>query len=253
MFTRFGDSRTTSARDHAFVAPDGHVATPHPSWSGTLPVVLIAPQIGARFTQLLVRSEGEGVVGRPPRAGIERFVFVVEGSAEVEIGGEAHALDRYGYAFVPADTPHTIRPAAGSTLTLFERRYLPLDGVAPPEPVVGNERAVAGEPFLGDPTLTVRKLLPDADPFDLAVNTMSFEPGTPLPFAETHVMEHGMLMLEGGGVYRLGDAWYPIAAGDVLWMGPFCPQWFGALGREPSKYLLYKEHRRDPVQHAEAS
>ena len=26
---------------------------------------------------------------------------------------------------------------------------------------------------------------------------------------EIHVMEHGLLMLEGGGIYRLGDRWYP--------------------------------------------
>jgi (S)-ureidoglycine aminohydrolase len=253
MITRFGESRTHHQRDHAFIAPDGHVATPHPSWSGADPVVLIAPQMGARFTQLLIRTEGAGAVGRSPLAGIERFLFVLDGGTEIDVNGMTHALGAYGYAYLPADTPHTVRPEAQSVLTLIERRYLPLTDVAPPAPLFGNERELTGDPFLGDPTLTVRKLLPDTDPFDLAINTMSFEPGTPLPFVETHVMEHGMLMLEGGGVYRLGDRWYPITAGDTLWMGPFCPQWFGALGRAPSKYLLYKESRRDPVQHAEGS
>ena len=56
-------------------------------------------------------------------------------------------------------------------------------------------------------------------------------------------MEHGLLMLEGGGIYRLGDAWYPVAAGDFIWMAPFCPQWFGALGKQPAKYLIYKDWR----------
>ncbi len=50
---------------------------------------------------------------------------------------------------------------------------------------------------------------------------------------EIHVMEHGLLMLEGGGIYRLGDRWYPVTAGDFIWMAPYCPQWFGALGRRP--------------------
>ena len=36
---------------------------------------------------------------------------------------------------------------------------------------------------------------------------------------EIHVMEHGLLMLEGGGIYRLGDSWYPVEAGDFIWMG----------------------------------
>jgi len=60
-------------------------------------------------------------------------------------------------------------------------------------------------------------------------------------------MEHGLLMLEGGGIYRLGDAWYPVAAGDFIWMGPYCPQWFGALGKRPAKYLIYKDWRRHPL------
>ena len=253
MFSHFGETRTRFERDHAFIAPDGHVPTPHPSWSETPVVVLIGPQMGARFTQYLVAPEGGGAVGGAPRAGIERFLFVVGGSATVEVGTERRTLSEYGYAFLPADTPHRVLAESGSALTIVERRYLALDGIAPPPPLFGDEREVAGEPFLGDEALTVRKLLPDSDPFDLALNTMSFEPGTPLPFAETHVMEHGMLMLEGGGVYRLGERWYPIARGDTLWMGPFCPQWFGALGKRPSKYLLYKEQRRDPIHHAEGS
>jgi len=44
-------------------------------------------------------------------------------------------------------------------------------------------------------------------------------------------MEHGLMMLEGGGIYRLGDSWYPVTAGDFIWMGPWCPQWFGAIGK----------------------
>ena len=54
-------------------------------------------------------------------------------------------------------------------------------------------------------------------------------------------------MLEGGGIYRLGDAWYPVEAGDFIWMGPYCSQWFGALGKRPAKYLIYKDWRRHPL------
>src|SRR5438477_192593 len=81
-----------------------------------------------------------------------------------------------------------------------------------------------------------------ADPaFDFAVNTMTFLPGATLPMVEIHVMEHGLLMLAGEGIYRLGEHWYPVAAGDFIWMGPYCPQWFGALSKTPAKYLLYKD------------
>jgi (S)-ureidoglycine aminohydrolase len=61
---------------------------------------------------------------------------------------------------------------------------------------------------------------------------------------EIHVMEHGLMMLEGGGIYRLGEKWYPATAGDFIWMAPYCPQWFGAIGKRPAKYLIYKDWNR---------
>ena len=85
------------------------------------------------------------------------------------------------------------------------------------------------------------------NPFDLAVNVFRFKPGATLPFVEAHFMEHGLLMLEGQGVYRLGESWYPVRAGDVIWMAPFCPQWFVAMGTTPAAYLYYKDVNRDPL------
>jgi glyoxylate utilization-related uncharacterized protein len=35
-----------------------------------------------------------------------------------------------------------------------------------------------------------------------------------LPFVETHIMEHGLLMLKGQGVYRLDADYYPVRAGE---------------------------------------
>jgi (S)-ureidoglycine aminohydrolase len=63
---------------------------------------------------------------------------------------------------------------------------------------------------------------------------------------EMHVMEHGLFMLDGGGIYRLGESWYPVYAGDFIWMAPYCPQWFGALGKKPARYLIYKDWNRHP-------
>jgi (S)-ureidoglycine aminohydrolase len=51
-------------------------------------------------------------------------------------------------------------------------------------------------------------------------------------------------MLEGSGIYRLNDSWYPVTAGDFIWMAPYYPQWFGALGSTPARYLLYKDWNR---------
>ena len=48
-----------------------------------------------------------------------------------------------------------------------------------------------------DPDLQVKCLLPDTMSFDFAVNTMTYQPGAALSMVEMHVMEHGLLMLEG--------------------------------------------------------
>jgi (S)-ureidoglycine aminohydrolase len=85
----------------------------------------------------------------------------------------------------------------------------------------------------------------------LAVNVFTFQPGSALPLVEMHVMEHGLLMLAGQGVYRLDDAWYPVREGDAIWMAPFCPQWFVAMGKTPAQYLYYKDVNRDPMEEAE--
>jgi (S)-ureidoglycine aminohydrolase len=106
---------------------------------------------------------------------------------------------------------------------------------------------VASHPLDDDPALQVKCLLPDEMSFDFAVNTMVYQPGAALSMVEMHVMEHGLIMLEGGGIYRLGDSWYPVTAGDFIWMGPWCPQWFGAIGKVPAKYLIYKDWNRHPL------
>jgi (S)-ureidoglycine aminohydrolase len=113
---------------------------------------------------------------------------------------------------------------------------------------VGQEQDLAGESFLGDPDANLKTLLPADPAFDMAVNILSYKPGATLPLVEVHVMEHGLLMLEGQGVYRLGEEWYPVCAGDVIWMGPFCAQWFAATGKEPARYLYYKDVNRDPLE-----
>jgi (S)-ureidoglycine aminohydrolase len=130
---------------------------------------------------------------------------------------------------------------------VIEKPYQPQTGTAPTQAVVGNEGDIAPVALMGDETLRVRSLMPDGPAYDFAVNTMTYDPGAALSMVEIHVMEHGLLMLEGGGIYRLGDLWYPVEAGDFIWMAPYCPQWFGALGKRPAKYLIYKDWRRHPL------
>ena len=134
-----------------------------------------------------------------------------------------------------------------SRVAVIEKIYDALDSVSPPLPIVSSEDALSLRPLGDDSSLQVKCLLPDEMSFDFAVNTMVYQPGAALSMVEMHVMQHGLLMLEGGGIYRLGDSWYPVTAGDFIWMGPWCPQWFGAIGKVPAKYLIYKDWNRHPL------
>ena len=141
-----------------------------------------------------------------------------------------------------------MRANVTSSINVFEKRYVIQRGYSIPEPIFGDERDVEGTAFMGDPDAILKILLPRDPRFDLAVNVFTFQPGASLPLVEVHVMEHGLLMLDGKGVYRLGDDWYPVRQGDVVWMAPFCPQWFVAMGKDPRAYLYYKDVNRDPLE-----
>ena len=240
----FGQTRTRVAARHALIAPDGQVKSNLPGVTGAASVVLINPAMGANFTQTLLTFEADGRLD-VPGDGLETAGYVETGGASVMIGREKAGCEAGGFFFAPAGEAWSIAaPQPGTRVTLFQKRFVPLRGVAAPSPIIGRAADVPGQAFLGDPDARLQVLLPDVPGFDLAMNIFTYQPGATLPFVETHVMEHGLLMLSGQGVYRLEDAWYPVTAGDVIWMAPYCPQWFVAMGKQPASYLYYKDVNR---------
>ena len=242
----FGFTRSLVRRNYALVTPQSHVEAPLPNWSNATGIIVVSPRMGAEFCQYVALMGAESAAG-PPLAGVERFVFVEQGECSLELAGSREDLATGGFAFVPAGCEHALVSTDGCRLTVFDKPYAPLDGTAPPEPVWGREQDVSAEPFMGDPDAMLKTLLPDTPAFDMAVNLFEFVPGAALPMVEVHVMEHGLLMVQGKGIYRLGADWHPVQRGDVIWMAPFCPQWFTAVGKEPARYLYYKNVGRDPL------
>jgi len=242
-----GFTRTHVAPDHALLTPDSFVRAPLPGWSQTACIVHISPELGARFKMYTAELQ-PGSSGEMSLLDIQRFAYLLEGSAQLEVGGVVHHLRPHSFAYLPANTPHRFSAQAPSRMVVFDKPYQALAGAEPPQVVLGFEPEVPSNPLMGDEALQVRLLLPDHHSFDMAVNTMTFAPGAHLPFVETHVMEHGLLFLQGGGVYRLGEHWYTVQAGDVIWMASYCPQWFGALGKTQSKYLIYKDINRHSLE-----
>jgi (S)-ureidoglycine aminohydrolase len=238
-----GLTRSSLKPDHLLQTPNTFVRTPLPGAVGVEFIVHVGPQLGARFTQMTAEFTVEGTLG-PVLA--QRFLYLLEGELELKAGGQTHTLAPGGFAYLPQDTKHTVRAVSRSRAAVIEKPYESLDDEGP-EIVVGNEAAISAAPLMGDDSLRVRSLMPDGPAYDFAVNTMTYDPGAALSMVEIHIMEHGLLMLEGGGIYKLSDSWYPVEAGDFIWMGPWCPQWFGALGKHPAKYLIYKDWRRHPL------
>jgi (S)-ureidoglycine aminohydrolase len=243
----FGSTRSRVCRDHALIAPESFVRSTLPGWDNTEVVILIAPHLGARFTQYLTFMSA-GSSAAPAAPGVERVVYVLEGELTLQTSrGKEHRLGPGGFAFMPPNTEARLRAQSAARLNVFEKRYEPLLGAAVPPLVVGREQDVDGQPFMGDSDARLKTFLPTDASFDLAVNLFAFRPGTALPLVEIHVMEHGLLMLDGQGIYRLGDDWYPVQAGDVIWMASYCPQWFVAMGKESARYLYFKDVNRDPL------
>lgn len=240
-------SDTTSVhRDHAVIRPAGHVVGPVPGWTGCTHVTLIAPPMGARFTMALVTMEAGAVAG-PPRPGMERAIYVLEGAPVLEAGDVRRPLGPGHAAHLPPDTLHSLSADAPARVCVIDKLHVPLPAAARGRVIVTDGAAVTPEPMLGDPHVRVRPLLPEEPALDMALNLMTFDPGGALPFTECHVMEHGLLVLEGTLVYGLGDHWYRVGPGDAIWMGPFCPQWCCAYGPEPATYLISKDWNRDPA------
>jgi (S)-ureidoglycine aminohydrolase len=239
-----GHTRSVRRPSHLIHTPDSSIRTQIPGCMKASVIVHVSPALGAGFTQYSVEFEAGGALGA---ASGQRFLYVLDGTVTLEGGAETYTLVENDYAYIPEGTEHVFRAPQSARAAVIEQKYRTFGVMSAPELLVGHEPSVTAQPLMGDNDLLVRSLLPDKMEFDFAVNTMTYAPGAGLSMVEVHVMEHGLLMLEGGGIYRLDDAWYPVMAGDFIWMAPYCPQWFGAIGKVPAKYLIYKDWNRHPL------
>ena len=248
MSDSFGFTRTVVKPRYALITPDGFVPSNLPGWKNAVAVVNISPVMnGPRFTQLQI-TLGESGSGQGNTGTLEHFYYVLAGSCNARVGGKKIELAAGSYLFLPPKTRFSFGSAAAETrLLVFQKKFEPLGGAKTPGVVTGRESDVKGQPFLGNEDARLQVLLPDFPAFDLAVNIFTYQPGATLPFVETHIMEHGLLMLRGQGVYRLDADYHPVTAGDIIWMASYCPQWFVAVGKTPASYIYYKDVNRAPM------
>ena len=239
-----GHTRSVRKSSHLLHTPDTFIRTQLPGSEKTAVIVHVSPAFGAAFTQYTAEFEPGGTLGN---AVGQRFLYVLDGEIELSLDSGHKRLSKDGYAYIPEGAKHLCISPNGARAAVVEKHYTATARENVPALLTGREPDVPAQPLMGDPGLLVRTLLPDTFAFDFAVNTMTYQPGAALSMVEIHVMEHGLLMLEGGGIYKLDEDWYPVTAGDFIWMAPYCPQWFGALGKAPAKYLIYKDWNRHPL------
>jgi (S)-ureidoglycine aminohydrolase len=222
-----------------------------PQWRDTRLWVLARPMTGFSETfshYIMDVAVGGGSDHPDDDANAEAVLFVVAGEGHLTLDGQSHALTAGSYAFISPSSEWALANSGQESLIFhwIRKRYQPAAGIEMPPSFVTHDDAV--EPIAMPDTDGKWATTRFADPSDLRhdmhVNIVTFQPGGVIPFAETHVMEHGLYMLEGEADYYVNQDWIPVEAGDYLWLRAFSPQACIAKGNGPFRYLLYKDVNR---------
>ena len=239
------NTRTVVKRNYALITEDSYVGSVMSGWKNVDIRVMINPAMGATISQHLI-SLKEGADVRDRTEVSQVFYYVFEGSCDITVNNELYSLGQSGFVYIPPGCDYQIN-GDGAKLISFQKPYVPLDSVPAPKVISGHSNDYKKEMYADDPQLHMQYLLPDEISMDFAVNIFTYHTGGNLPFVEIHVMEHGLFYLQGEGIYRLDDDWYHVKKGDGIWMAPYVPQWFTAMGKEDAVYIYCKDVNRHSI------
>lgn len=222
-----------------------------PFWTGTRLWVIARPLTGfaETFSQYIMEVQPGGGSDRPENdAEAQSVLFVVAGSARLVVAGKTYDLVPGGYAYLPPGAQWTLRNAGSEVLRFhwIRKAYDFVEGLDVPDVLVLNENDITPAAMPGTDGKWATTRFVDALDLrhDMHVTIVTLQPGAVIPFLETHVMEHGLYVLEGKAAYRLNSDWVEVEAGDFMWLRAFCPQACYAGGPGPFRYLLYKDVNR---------
>lgn len=238
-------SRARVSPRYALLPLEGIPFSRLPHWPTARIQVLASGALGAGFTQYRMELDAGGSGTQTADGTTESFLYLLSGSAKLAIGDDERGLTSGGYALVPPDRTYSLSAGSDSVVLIVRKRYEPAVGIGVYDPFVSNEADVHGEIYLGDEGALLQTLIPDDFAYDMAMNIFTFETGHGLPVTETHVMEHGLVVLQGKGVYFLDAGWMEVEESDFIWMGPYCPQSYYATGPVATRYLYYKNVNRE--------
>ncbi len=242
-----GHNRSLVTRNYAVLPPDGMFPSFLPWLRDATVFYQTTPRMGAGFAQGRLEAAPGGGTIAPRRDGLEHFLYVLTGMLDIAVDDDTASLTPGGFAYVPAGAAYSLRNSGTETLraVLVSRRYVAAEGIEAPLPRFGT-RDTTPVTRVDDSGRWRQYLLGNLDmSMDFEMNVMGFDRGTHFHCVETHIMEHGLLMLEGQGLQLLDRDWHEVWTGDFIWMGPFVPQQFYCTGWEGAAYLLYKDVNRD--------
>ena len=223
-----------------------------PGWTDTRAWILARPLSGfaETFAQYAVEvGPGGGSDSPEPDSGAEAGIFVASGEMTLTVDGAVSSVSAGGYAYVPPGRDWAVRNLGTANLQFHwvRKRYVPAAGLAAPDPIVTSDAEVPIDWMDSSENWGTTRFADPADlRHDMHVNIVTIEPGGRIPFAETHVMEHGIYVLEGTADYLLNRDWVSVSPGDFIWLRAFCPQACIATNGNRFRYLLYKDVNRHP-------
>jgi (S)-ureidoglycine aminohydrolase len=238
-------SRARLRARYALLPLEGFPLSRIPQWVGAEVRVLTSPAMGAKFVQYKIELSPNGGTKQAPDGRVETFVYVLFGEVSVTIGKDKSSLPAGGFAFAPHTASFSVVAESPASLLVVRKVYEPAIGIAEPKPIIGKESDLKADAFMDNEHARLQLLIPDELQYDMSMNVFTFDPGHGLPYVETHVMEHGLYVLQGKGVYYLDDTWMEVEKDDFIWMGPYCPQSYIAAGSTPTKYIYYKNVNRE--------
>jgi len=234
--------------NYAIITPSGLVKNIVPGFENCEMTILASPKLGASFVDYVVTMLPGGGNSRGFGGdGVETFVYVISGSIKAGDGEKTYDLGQTGYLYVPADKKMFLENTAErSELFLYKRRYRPVEGHQA-HTVSGHTNKLASSDYEGMKDVQLTDLLPVGDlGFDMNIHILSFQPGASHGYIETHVQEHGALILSGEGMYNLDNEWLPVEKGDYIFMAAYTHQAGYGVGRKGVfSYIYSKDCHRD--------
>ena len=221
-----------------------------PGWSDTRAWIIARPLSGfaETFAQYAVEvAPGGGSDAPEPDPRAQAAILVANGQMRLTVDGATHDLTAGGYAYVPAGSTWSLTNPGDAPLQFhwIRKRYEAAPGIAHPTPIIAADQTTPVNWMSNtDKWGTTRFVEPSDLRHDMHMNIVTFKPGGLIPFAETHVMEHGLYVLQGTARYLLNTDWVEVGPGDFMWLRAFCPQACVATGTEDFRYLLYKDVNR---------